>query len=178
MVLILVHPKNEKSKGDRQVMSVFREILFLRSDIILRYSIEQIEQVSWWTWWKTYPPCAHPPRNGSDAKMQNCNFVSSLNWAEMMIVIEVALDVQSPNQRWELKLGRVNIQSDLANIIITVAFYHSAKFRIYFRFNSKVLTYLPTSQLWSQESLLVHISQNYGFKTQQHSLPSPSRKFP
>ena len=36
----------------------------------------------------------------------------------MMIVIEVALDVQSPNQRWELKLGRVNIQSDLANIII------------------------------------------------------------
>ena len=61
-----------------------------------------------------------------------------------MIVIEVALDVQSPNQRWELKLGRVNIQSDLANIIITVAFYHNAKFRIYFRFNSKVLpTYLP-----------------------------------
>ena len=49
----------------------------------------------------------------------------------MTIVMEVA-DVQSPNQRWELKLGRVNIQSDLANIIITVAFYHSAKFRIYF----------------------------------------------
>ena len=131
--------------GDRQVMSVFREIVFSKSDIILRYSIEQ---VSWWTWWKTYPPCAHPPRNGSDAKMQNCNFVCSLDWAEMMIVIEVALDVQSPNQRWELKLGRVNIQSDLANIIITVAFYHSAKFCIYFRFASKVLTYLPTSRVW------------------------------
>ena len=165
-------------------MSVFREILFLRSDIILRYSIEQIEQVSWWTWWKTYPPCAHPPRNGSDAKMQNCNFVSSLNWAEMMIVIEVALDVQSPNQRWELKLGRVNIQSDLANIIITVAFYHNAKFRIYFRFNSKVLTYLLTSRVWRLGRkklcmiLLAHISQNYGCKTQQHSWPSPSRKFP
>ena len=34
-----------------------------------------------------------------------------------MIVMEVA-DVESPNQRWELKVGRVNIQSDLANIII------------------------------------------------------------
>ena len=66
----------------------------------------------------------------------------------MMIVIEVALDVQSPNQRWELKLGRVNIQSDLlANIIITVAFYHSAKFRIYFQFDSKVITYLLTSRV-------------------------------
>ena len=35
----------------------------------------------------------------------------------MTIVMEVA-DVQSPNQRWELKAGRVNIQSNLANIII------------------------------------------------------------
>ena len=92
-------------------------------------------------------------RNGYDGIMQNNNsqtaqilFLATMKMMRMMIVMEVA-DVQSPNQRWELKLGRVNIQSDLANIIITVAFYHSAKFRIYFRFNSKVLTYLPTSQL-------------------------------